>query len=809
MKKIFLTALSALVALNLFGNTEPTTQSRKILPFNDNWKFMLSDNPDFKNTNFDDAAWRSIELPHDWSIEGAVSEKHNEADAFLPQGIGWYRKSFTVPDTTKRKYIIRFDGVYMNSDVWINGRFIGRYPFGYTTFQYDITEYLKTGADKRNVIAVRVDDSLYPTTRWYNGCGIYRNVWLISTNYVHFHNYKGVYVTTLEATEQKATVDVKYNFAAHYFPGSKIEWRPDFNNLITKEVMIRSTVSDAQGMTVAVAESKTTCTNTSSDNLLEQKIQVDNPALWSANSPITYYLKSEILVDNILVDDQITLFGIRKLEFIPEKGMYVNGKTEKLKGVCLHHTAASLGAAVPDGAWHYRLKKFKAMGCNAIRTSHNPVSPEFLTMCDTMGFYVMEEVFDEWTRDWGYNYTEDTRGKAKYGYHLYFKQWYETDLKSILWRDRNHPSMIMYSIGNEIPDQNNLNGDYYAKKMVDICHAEDPSRPATAGTNLEKIPNSNDGFLTAQDILGYNYIERVHPKEWYQGELKKYPDKLAVGTETLPNIDNFLAYRDHDNVLGEFIWNGIDYLGEGQKWPKRGFITSIMDMACGEKPGYYLRKCYWSDEPMTYIAALKKLATQKYDRMSAWSGTKAQHTWNWNKNDTIQLSVYTNCDEVELLLNNKSLGKKTVDKNLYTASWEIAYKPGALKSIAYNKGKKVAENVLTTSGDANQITAKANKTLFNAGKKEISIIEVSVCDQKGNPVFDADNEITVTVNGAAKLIGIDTGDIFYTGQFKTNKRKAYHGKILVTVESAGQAGTAQVNFQSENLNSCQLQFQTQ
>ena len=781
----------------LSAQSVPETTVRQKLKFNSDWKFQLADNKEFSNPGFDDNNWRNLTLPHDWSIEGAFDNSTGGTNGYLPCGIGWYRKSFTIPVSMKDKdIVIQFDGVYMNSDVWINGIFLGHYPYGYSTFQYNLTEFLKTGEGAVNVIAVRVDHSLQPSTRWYNGSGIYRNVWLLASNYTHFHNYKGVYITTPEVSKEKALVNVDYELSVNFFSlEDKAEWQKNIWNpkIKTKTCILRSTILDKRGNIIAKNETTRELTNFDNSYRFSQQINVENPLLWSASSPDMYYLKSEIESEGKILDDQITPFGIRKLEYIPGKGMFVNGKFEKLKGVCLHHDGGSFGSAVPIQVWHYRLQKLKAMGCNAIRPSHCPFDPEFYNLCDSMGFYILDEAFDEWTRNFSWNFTENNRGKAFYGYHLYFNQWHETDLKAMIWRDRNHPSVVMYSIGNEIPDQINPHGAELAKQLVAICHAEDSTRPVTSACDNFTTANLN-GFMDALDISGYNYVDRKHEDKMYQPEYDKRPGKLCLGTETYHTTRNFLGYRDFDYAIGEFVWSGFDYLGESHKYPRRGWDAGIIDIAGSERPEYYLRKSYWSNEPVVRIAVKKSDKPE-----NEWYPRICESTWNFAPNDSLPVYIYTNCDETELILNNKSLGRKKVDKDLYYSLWNVRYAAGTIKAIGYKNNKKVSEHILKTSDKATHISVKTSKTTLKSDGEDLVLMEVSILDKNGVLVQNADQEMTVNVSGEAILAGIDSGDLYYTGLFKTNKRKTDCGKLLVAVKSTSIAGKATVEFKSETL----------
>jgi beta-galactosidase len=802
MKSIKNSILFLFLGLGFTLSAIPTTQVRQKASINKDWKFTQSDNPQFRDSAYNDASWRMLNLPHDWSIEGEIDKSIGGSGGFFPIGIGWYRKTFNLPESMKDKQLIlQFDGIYMNSEVWINGQFLGRHPYGFTTLQYDLTEFIKSDKGEINTIAVRVDNSVKESTRWYTGSGIYRNAWLIATNFVHFNNYKGVYVTTPDATTEKATVNVNYDFASNFFSSEAMkQWKKNVYAKqveVTKKLILRSTIVDKNGVEIAKTESEMECGQFEASHLLNQKIEVDQPKFWSINSPIIYYLKSEIIIDGQVIDDQVTSFGIRKLEYIPNKGMFVNGKMEKLKGVCVHQDIGSFGVAVPIPVWYQRLMKLKEMGCNAVRTSHHPFAPEFYDLCDSIGLYVMDEFFDEWTRGWPYNYTENNQGKAPNGYHLYFDQWSETDLKAMLQRDRNHPSVVMYSIGNEIPDQKNAEGYKIAQKLVAICHVEDNTRPFTSGCD-QYMEATKNGFMDALDISGYNYIDRHFKEEMYGPEHAKRPDKLCIGTETNKTTRNFIAYRDNDYVIGAFIWVGLDYFGETNRYPQRGWTGGIIDIAGFEKPEFYLFKSFWSEKPTVHIVVEKK----------GNGKLKIESKWNWNTTDSLTVNVYSNCDQVELFLNNQSLGKKVIDKNMYVGTWPVNYKAGTLTAIGYKANKKVTKNILKTAGEVARMVAKPTKTILMADGNDMSLIEITLVDKNGSPVYDADNTVSVNVTGNGSLAGLDTGDMFYTGVFKTNIRKAYNGKLLLTVKSTDVPGQILVELKSDKIDSLKIQLQT-
>jgi len=782
----------------LFGESSADTKVRSKTKFNADWKFALDDKAGFEATGFDDAAWRSLDLPHDWGVEGQFDAKNPATGlgAFLPCGIGWYRKSFVLPDSLKAKrVVIQFDGVYMNSKVYLNGHFLGQYPYGYTTFQIDLTAHLQFG--KPNVLAVRVDNSLQPSSRWYSGSGIYRNVWLMTTNQVHFDNAAGVFVSYPAVNKDNAELKIQYKICANAFPTSDFQWwrrNISSNVRVTKVATISSFLFDAKGKMVAKG-STTQNIGDFADTTFAQTIALKNPSLWSATHPVTYTLKTTLEYDGKVMDDYSTKIGIRSIEFTPEKGMLVNGIQEKIKGVCLHQDAGSLGVAVPIGVWEQRLLKLKEMGANAVRLSHHPFAPEFYDLCDSLGLYVMDEAFDEWNKGYNWGTTENTYGKIDYGYHLYFNQWAETDLRAMIRRDRNHPSVIMYSIGNEIPNQRTPDGVEIAKKLIDICHNEDPTRLVTSACDFVQDANAN-GFLSALDIAGYNYVDRYNGENMYAPERAKNPKRLLLGTETFHGTRYWLAVRDNDNVIGEFVWVGYDYLGEAFKWPKRGWDAGLIDMAGVPYPEYYLRKSYWSEEPVVQIA----IETSKTPE-GEWHPRNTVSHWNhkWVGDYLLPVYVYSNCDEVELLVNDSVIGRKAVDKNRYYASWDVSYRAGKVQAIGYRNGKKVTEHTLKTAGDAVGMNITANKTKLKANKEDVMLLDVAIVDAKGILVPDAKNELTVEVTGAAKLIGLDNSNQSDVSAFKTNIRKTFQGRLLITLQATVASGPIKVEVKSAGL----------
>jgi beta-galactosidase len=778
-----------------FAAVESPVSPREIIPFDMGWRFRLGDDAAAKQPMFDDSSWRTLDVPHDWSIAGAFNPPPDgeKESGFFVHGIGWYRKTFTLPaGTAAKKIVVEFDGVYMNSDVWINGQFLGRRPYGFIGFRYDLTEYLKTDGTP-NVLAVRVDDSAEPSTRWYTGAGIYRHVRLIATNYTHFRLDGGLRVSTPQITPEQAIVETDAIIDAHFFTEEERQaWLKDAwkVNPVTRELVLRSSVLAPDGTEVGSTESKLTLASQLSGQRATQWVPVPKPRLWSEHTPVLYQVRCTLSLDGRTLDEATTTFGIRQLTFDSDRGLLVNGQPTKLKGVCLHQDAGSFGNAVPIGVWAVRLARLKEMGCNAIRPSHHPFAPEFYDLCDQLGFYVFDEAFDEWNRDWTHNYTENPRGKAKFGYHLYFNQWHETDLRAMLRRDRNHPCVVFYSIGNEIPNQFDSDGWKLAKKLVDLCHEEDPTRLATSACD-QSFVSSRNGFMDQLDLGGYNYIDRIYKELTYAPEHERFPRRLLLGTETSNQVHNWLGVRDHDYVIGEFIWTGIDYLGESHAFPRRGSGSGFLDLAGGKKPEFYRRAAYWRKDP---VLQLSVLSGEKAE--SAWRPAPSYMHWNWTVGAPLSVRAVTNCDEVELFLNNTSLGRHPVSHDVYASEWTVPYAPGVLSALAYRAGQKVATNELRTAAAAARLQLTP---LAVPIASDVAVYEITIVDPAGLTVPDAKTAVTVQVEGAGRLIGLDTGDLDYGGLFKVDTRNASQGRLLATVQRTTPASEARVTVTAPGL----------
>jgi beta-galactosidase len=809
MKKFLLSILVLIVTGAVYAKPKP---SRYHLLMDRNWRFFLGDDKNASTIDFNDNAWRLLDLPHDWSIEGQFSkdEPTGGGGGYLPTGIGWYRKQFVLPSSIRGKQVsIQFDGIYMNSEVWINNHYLGKRPNGYISFVYNLTPFLVPG---KNTIAVRVDNSLQPNSRWYSGSGIYRHVWLNITNPLHVAQW-GTYITTPNVDSASATVAVKTNI--------------ENNGQNISNATLISTIFDDKGNQVATAHIPVSVTAKTTGEFTQQ-LQVLSPALWSINAPHIYSMHSVILSGKKIIDDYKSTFGIRKLEYSNINGFMLNGKRIKMNGVCLHHDGGCVGAAVPIKIWEQRLKLLKNMGCNAIRTSHNPVAPEFLDLCDKMGFLVMDEAFDVWES-----------GKVKNDYHLYFDEWSQTDLTAQIHRDRNHPSVVLWSAGNEIPDQTKDRGVELLKGLLATFHREDPTRPVTTANDDIAADNGSTKleFMQAEDIVGYNYVDRWHERrELYYGiDHYDHPDWKMIGTESesLRNPPFYSLGKDtgkvrpnylsgivraellwkfvavHDYVIGDFMWTGIDYLGES-RWPGKSSSSGEIDMTNLPKDGYYFYQSQWTDKPVLHLLP----------------------HWNWKgrEGQIIPVLAYTNCDTVELFVNGKSYGIKMQEfprqgnsggwnkyarpeVNITTAdlhlAWDVAYEPGIIKAVGRKNGKPVIIDEIQTTGNPAALRITTDSSRVNADGKDVALVHIDVIDGNGNVIPDADNLITFTVSGNGKLIGVDNGNPRDDNSFKLNYRKAFNGHAYAVIQADHKPGNIQLTVQADGLKSASVTIKTQ
>ncbi len=789
-----------------FGAVMAQTQitGRTTVNFNFGWKFHRGDLFGAQTVQLNDAVWRNIDLPHDWSIEGPYDSRWASSTAYLPGGIGWYRKHFTVPSNySKQKVFLYFDGVYNNSEVWINGKYLGKRPNGYISFQYDLTPYLKFGG--ANCVAVKVDHSKYGDSRWYTGSGIYRDVKLIMSGYAHIAQW-GIAVTTPKVSAIQSDIQVATTVV---------------NELDRQSDLKLENVLLAGHDTIAKTDAVEIALNPGSKETKQQSFPVHNPRLWSVRSPFLYTLVTSVMQDGKLLDRQYTRVGIRDLRFDPNQGFFLNGESVKLKGICMHHEAGCLGSAVPDKVIAHRLDVLKEMGCNAIRTSHNEYSSAFLDLCDQKGFLVMDEAFDEWELPklkWLQGWNNGTPGKD--GYSEYFKEWGKRDLKDQVLRDRNHPSVIMWSIGNEIdypndpyshpilndatnpqtfarynpklPNANRLG--VIARELVSVVKQIDTTRPVTAGL-ASAVMSNETGYADALDLTGYNYQEDL-----YAVHHAKYPKRVLFGSETGMSLQAWKAVTNHDYVLGQFLWTGIEYLGEAGKYPNHVNTAGVIDLAAHKKPEFYFRQSLWSDKPMVYIGTSDP--QKRNEPTSLWSHKQADPVWNWKEGQLIRVLSFTNCEETELFLNNRSLGiRKLADSPQKVLAWDVPFEPGVLKAVGRNHGQQVAVSELKSVGPPTQLLARTNTKVLKADRKDLALIEIYLADKDGNPVYLNNTEVTCRVTGPVRLLGLEDSNPDNIENYKDNHRMTYKGRLLLYVQSLDVPAKATIFLSAPDLKS--------
>lgn len=785
--------------------------------FNDGWRFQKGELPGAETAGFDDVSWREVRLPHDWAIEGPFDSRLNPHTGGLPiSGTAWYRKTFTVPDSLHSRFVsLEFDGVMSNAKVWVNGREAGGRPYGYMGFSVDLTPLLRYNGEK-NVIAVKVapEDR---SSRWYPGAGIYRNVWLDITAPVAVARW-GTYITTPEVSSESATVLIR----------TEVRNR----NGRAAAVTVRTSILDAAGKVIA-SDSRAASVPFGGEQVVTAKIAVARPARWDVDRPYLYIALTEVLDGQRVLDKYTTPFGIRTIAFDKENGFALNGRAMKLHGVCLHHDLGALGAAVNRRAIERQLQILKRAGVNAVRTSHNPPSPELLEFCDRLGFVVMDEAFDMWRIP-----------KVPNGYAKYFDEWSERDVRDMVRRDRNHPSIILWSIGNEVPEQGRPEGWQVAKRLVDFFHGEDPTRPTTAA--FDNWTGAIKNKLADQvDIPGFNYkpmhygtILNEHPN-WiilgsetssgvssrgvYHLPLENYPkhpslqvtsyDVVAPPWAMPPDVE--LEYQDRmPNVLGEFVWTGFDYLGEptpffggrgANDWPSRSSYFGMVDLAGFPKDRYYLYQSVWTKTPMVHILP----------------------HWNWagREGQPIPVMCYSNADEVELFLNGKSLGRKKTlsepveipvganvspDKKFSTKfrlRWDVPYVPGSLKAVAYRAGKRVAVDEVRTAGAPARVTLTPDRKTIASDGDDLAFFTVRIEDKDGNLCPEAANLVQFNVTGDGAIRAVDNGNAATEEPFQADHRKAFNGLALLIVQSKkGKAGRIAVSARSEGLSTGQSEI---
>ncbi len=808
LSKITFLGISTIILF--FGCTTKSIQNTKIyrnIDFNLDWEFYKLTKEEaevVKDTPPTHAHWKKMSIPHDWSIEsGFIAPDENEkikkdltvaelgghlgkrSTGFMEGGIGWYKKKFTIPEEWQGKNIyIDFDGVYMYSDVWINGQYLGHHHYGYTAFGYDLTPFLRPKGE--NELLVRAKNKL--ESRWYSGSGIYRPVTLNVTNRQHIKKW-GTYITTPEISATSATV--------------AIETRVTNTDSKKTSIQLRSSVLDKSGKNITTVTDEEEL-GANSEGILKQTGKIPSPELWDTQTPNLYTLKSEVIVNGTVVDVYLTNFGVRDIQFDAEKGFLLNGEHTILKGVCIHHDNGILGAKSYAWAEERKVLKLKEMGTNAIRFSHNPPSKEMLDMCDKHGMLVIDESFDEWKI-----------GKAN-GYKDQFDSLWQKDMTSMLLRDRNHPSIIMWSIGNEVPEQGQPEGAITAKMLSDFTKKMDPTRPTTVAAQPGgkpwggKFPDPE--FFDAVDISGYNYENwTTDGKGEFVSNHKKFPSRIMYQSESTGQylFDTWMKIYDNPYILGDFIWTGIDYLGEtgcGNELDDQTTYPAYI-ASCGSfehtlftKPRYYYTQVLWSSEPVVHVNVQKNAPYF----MSAWGWQPAIATWNWNRKrgDICKVDVYSNCDEVELIHNGKSLGRKpTTRSEKFTATWEVPYVEGELRAVGYTNGNQATTDLLKTAEKPTQIKLLVDRDSITASGSDICFVTAEIVDNNNIRNTLAKDEIAFSIEGPGEIIAVGNGSHYapLDHPFIGKTGLAHEGRLLVVVRSTTQSGEIKLTAAGKGL----------
>ncbi|MGJ8639591.1 MAG: sugar-binding domain-containing protein [Opitutaceae bacterium] len=799
--------------------------------FNFGWKFNLADDRASSELGYNDSTWREVNLPHDWSVEASFDEKFEGATGYLPGGIGWYRKHFDI-DTSKGdlSYVL-FDGIYNNAEVWLNGKKLGNHPYGYSPFYFDLTPHL-TEDDKGNVLSVRVDHSRYADSRWYTGSGIYRNVKLVTIPRLNIPIW-GTFVTTPEVSAERATLELQTTVSnAH---------------ASEQNFTLRHRVLDAAGSEVAQsAEILSSPANASLVN--QQKASICTPNRWSVDAPHLYTVVSELAIEGVVIQSHQTTIGIRSIRFDVNEGFFLNGESMKIKGVCLHHDGGLVGAAVPDGVWRRRLQSLKDGGCNAIRMAHNPSSDALLDLCDELGFLVQDEFFDEWDypKDKRLNQNQTKEDYVTNGYTEHFQEWAKRDLETTMLRGLNHPSIIQWSIGNEIewtyPSQSEATGyfnpswegNYFwslppyspeeikermfskpqedhpigetAKKLGEWTRAIDTTRPVVANCILPSA-SMVSGYADALDIVGFSYGQ-VH----YTPTHEHFPHKVIMGTENLGQWHEWKHVIDRPFISGMFIWTGVDYLGEtNEQWPKKSLGCGLLDLAGFEKPSFRMMQSLWLEEPQVHLVTQRledsnwrlNDSGQPVDKTEAawktrtWFWHDVNEHWNYEAGDMIVVEVYSNCETVELFVNEKSQGVvHLADCEDHIFKWAVPYESGKISAQGFTSTSKPVETILHTSTELAHISLSADQVDISADCYDVIHITAEIVDSNNHPIRNTPHDLEFQIDGPCKLLGVDNGSITSTQNYQTNTVTTHNGRALLILQSTHDCGSISVSARS-------------
>lgn len=753
-------------------HAERTSDVRQTIELAEGWRFFQGEFSDAQEVGFDDSQWATVRVPHDWSIEGpfAHSNPAGGDGAFLPTGVSWYR--LPLPDQLEiegRRVFVEFDGVMANSDVWINGQHMGHRPNGYVTFRYDLTEFLHDNPSA-NVLTVRADTQQQVASRWYTGTGIYRKARLVSVHPVGLRD-RDTYVTTRPTAGGGSTVQVETTAVneTQQRQIGKLEVRlvaPNGQHVASQEQEIALGANAAES--------------------LQASLEVPKPQHWDIGRGHLYKAELELSVDGETLDRTSTRFGIRQVRFESETGFWINDRNVKLKGVCLHHDGGAFGAAVPKSVWQSRLATLQELGVNAIRTAHNPPSPDLLDLCDELGILVMNEFFDCWMV-----------GKRPFDYHLHFEEWAHRDLEDTIRRDRNHPCVVLYSVGNEIRDTHKPEQakDILAG-LVDVCHLHDPTRPVTQGLFRPNTTHDyNNGLADLLDVIGTNYRDAELLDAW-----RDQPGRRIVGTEQGHDRSTWLACHDNPQHAGQFLWVGVDYLGESRRWPVNTFDTGLIDRTGRIYPRGYERQSWWSDYPMVRIyrrvAPTAATPTDPGYELAEWVRPKVLFD-DWTPQGgtdgkSQNIEVYSNCEVVRLELNDESLGSQKLPEDAGPRTWKVPFEAGRLVAIGLDEDSEVARHELRTAGPPAGLLVTSDQEHLEPKWDSVAKVQVQLVDSAGMPCPTGSFEISFSVEGAGELVAVDNGSIVSVEPFQATRRQLFEGRCVAYVRATEPNGDIRV-----------------
>lgn len=768
--------------------------------FDHDWRFQLGHKPDGMWKPVDDSTWQVIDLPHDWSMDlrRGPEEPSGASGGYFPNGVGWYQKSFAAPEEWRgKKVVLEFEGVYMNADIWLNGHFLTRHPYGYTSFHVDLTPYIEFGSEQ-NKLKVAVDNGGQLNSRWYSGSGIYRHVWLMVADPVHVAPW-GVAVSTPAVSPDAASVQVRTTL------------ENERSEVQTVKVAVRVLAPDGSLAAQAETSEKLPAGGRST---VSQECKVARPQLWSPDSPHLYRMEIQVRVAGQVLDTASTVFGIRRLEFDAKTGFRLNGQSLKLKGGCVHHDNGVMGSAAYDRSEERKVEVLRASGFNAVRCAHNPPSPGFLDACDRLGMLVIDEAFDCWRN-----------GKNLYDYHVVFDDWWERDVESMVRRDFNHPSVIVWSIGNELVERGRPDGARIARELADRVRALDSTRPVTAAINggHDNWPwEALDPVFASLDVAGYNYHEVT-----YRSDHERHPERVIFGTESVAKeaFKHWMSVLELDHVIGDFVWTSLDYLGESGigrvhyggpeepflgRYPWHQAYCGDLDLCGFKRPQSYYRDVLWGNGSPLYIAVHSPHPDGQKPTITYWGWPEVWPNWSWTGREgkSLHVDVYSRCEQVELFLNGRSLGvRPTTQQEEFIAHFDVPYAAGTLKAVGLNGGRPAAEIEVQTVGEPAALRLTPDRATIKATRGDLSFVTAEVVDAQGRVHPTAEHAVTFSAEGEGEIAAVGNGNPISEESYRGNQRQAHRGRCLVVVKSLGRPGQIRLRATADGLQAADVTIQ--